>query len=152
MKIPPDKSCFLCRKSLNEVGGKRITGSLVRGCSLGQEARKAEKEAAEYLTKKISAEPVLFLSLWGEKEFCVEENLARAEQRFLAGFRIWFCQVCFQRTCKKCGEPTALPSGADIMNEYGEVTHVPAFVPSICRNPRCEAYRPPPDARMKSSE
>ena len=92
------------------------------------------------------------VNFWKTPISAIEENSARAEQRFLAGVRIWFCQVCFQRTCKRCGEPTALPSGADVMNEYGEITHAPAFVPPICENRRCEDYRPPPDARMKSSE
>ena len=80
-----------------------------------------------------------YLVVWGEKDKWSKTTLQRARNELLNGRQPWFCQVCGECTCKKCGHPTN-SAGSDTLLDNGSIDKPPGpFVPG-CINPKCEYY------------
>ena len=99
IKIPlflPDSHCILCGKSIEEVGGRRITAQHLRGITFSINSRGGGNPP--YKSYKLSSYP-FYLVIWGERSMWSQDAIQRAIDAFHKGRRPWFCQKCGRRTC-----------------------------------------------------
>ena len=138
LKLPAEE-CVLCGKTLDKVGGKRITSTQVLGVTHLDEPR----QGGEYRNHSLGSD-LGYVITWGDGWNV--DAVARAVDAYQAGLRPWMCQICARRACGICGAPMALPMAAEILHDDGDVRHhmiVPlARIP--CVNPECSEFRPAP--------
>ncbi len=133
----PDSHCVICGKTIDEVGGRRIVAQKFRGISISKKPRGGGNPEYPHKSHKLSPSP-LFLVTWGEVTMWTEAAIQRAKRAFHKGRRSWFCQVCGQRTCYKCGAPIKLPVASDVLNDDGSSPHVHIVPCNLgCINPDC---------------
>jgi len=142
LKRPPAKTCVFCNKPLNEIGGKRIIAQQLRGIALSKKKTGGGNKDFPHKCVELFSEPVIFMDFWGEKDKWTEAAIKSAKNAYLDGKQPWFCQVCGERKCSKCGSPINYPMGSDILYGNGCSSHV-AMLPFDpgCINPACDKYR-----------
>lgn len=142
IKIPlflPDSHCILCKKTIEEVGGRRITAQHFRGITFSVNRRGGGNPP--YRSIKLSEYP-FYLVIWGERSLWNQEAVQRATDAFHKGKKPWFCQKCGRRTCSICGAPINYPMASDLLNDDGSNPHLSIFpVKPTCINPTCQNYK-----------
>jgi hypothetical protein len=137
----PDDRCVICGKTIEEVGGKRITAQKFRGITISGESRGGGNSKYPYKSYKLSSAPI-YLVIWGEVSMWSEEAIQRATDAFHKGKRSWFCQICGQRSCSTCGAPINYPMGSDVLYENGSNPHCGIFpFDPGCINTKCKNYK-----------
>ena len=141
-KRPPAKTCIFCDKSLEEVGGKRLVAQKLRGVSLSNQYKGGGNPDFPYQSVKLFDDLEVYITVWGEKSLLTQSAIDKAKNEFLTGYQPWFCQICGNTTCVKCGSPLNNPAGSDILHSDGSSSHAPIFAGGCgCINPRCEKYQ-----------
>jgi hypothetical protein len=107
--------CFVCNKTLAEVGGQRIVFTHV-------------------IAVRINGNDIEVVGV-----DCSLEALARAGEQFRAGQRPWLCQRCSNvALCHECGEPFPRCPGADVLYDDGSIWHVPFVAGMGLRCAKCD--------------
>jgi len=140
----PAESCVLCDKPLDEISGGRLISQQFRGVCLS-EAGKSEgcgnKDNPKKYFKLFDDEEVC-LVIWGEENKWTDDAIERAKADYLNGNRPWFCQVCGERKCSKCGSPINYPMGSDVISINGCTSHIPIFpFDPGCINKECKKFK-----------
>jgi hypothetical protein len=142
LKCPPSRTCVLCEKPIEQIGGKRIIAQKARGIALSSQYQGGGNKDFPYQSFKLYAYRDVYLTVWGEKGLWTTSVIERAKSEYLSGHRPWFCQICGKRACSECGAPINLPVGSDIIHGNGDSTHVAILpVDAGCVNPQCPKYR-----------
>jgi len=139
----PTKSCVLCERTLEEVGGgKRIIAQQLRGLKLSKTLESRGYSGCHERFFPLHDDDEQYLLVWGEKLLWNENAIERAKKAFQQGYRPWLCQLCAVRACSKCGAPINYPMGSDIIYSDGYTSHVAIqpFDPG-CNNKACKKYR-----------
>lgn len=110
-KYPPASTCIFCDKSLDEVGGQRLTAHWSLAVFPSSKPIGGGNPKAPNRPLRISSDPPVYLILRGLSSRWTPEHIAKAKALFLEGKRPWFCQVCGNRCCHECGTPIAAPLG-----------------------------------------
>jgi len=141
-KLPPSEKCIFCNKKISEVGGARIIAQKLRGIVLSVKYEGIVDKDYPHQSVKLDDKSDLYVVTWGEKEKWTKSTIEKARNEFLRGLRPWFCQVCGDRKCSKCGFPFKYPMGSDILYDNGCSSHVTIFpFDPGCSNPNCEKYK-----------
>ena len=116
-----------------------MTEQKLRGLRLGTDFMGGGNEKYPYQSVKLDDVLNRYLVVWGEKDKWTKITLQRAHNELLNGRQPWFCQLCAECTCQKCGYPTNSP-GSDTVLDNGSIDKPSGpFVPG-CINPKCEYY------------
>jgi hypothetical protein len=139
----PAPRCCVCQKTLEEIGGERITAQQVRKIFVSDKKWTAQDvRDKDNPVESIALDNGQYLIIQGWSEEKTPGIIERAKQDCDNGDHPWFCQVCGARTCHKCGHPTALPFASDLLKDDGSKPHFGVFPASPgCINPECENYR-----------
>jgi len=139
----PTKSCVVCERTLEEVGGgKRIIAQQRRGLKVTKTLEgRGYPDCHEQFFPLQDADDQ-YLLVWGEKSLWTEDAIDRAKKAFLQGYRPWLCQLCAARGCSECGAPINYPMGSDILYIDGYTSHIAIhpFDPG-CTNKACKKHR-----------
>ena len=139
-RVPADK-CVICRKTIKEVGGTRITAQQSRGVVLLDEFLGGGDPERQYRSFKLKEDSDTYIVVWGENGFWSDDSVRRAVGAYRAGYHPWFCQVCGKRACRLCGAPINSPVGSDWIADSGCSRHSPILGCNPgCSNPRCSQY------------
>lgn len=131
---PPAPTCALCDRSVEEVGGIRITWSGQAGVVSRSSDRPIGRVPRSALLFPLPRPHSGELLLWPPDEGA----LGRAVTQWLARFRPWVCQTCAGRTCDRCGSPTIAPYGCDTLGGDGRSGHYPILPgPAGCIREGC---------------
>tara|TARA_Y100001001_G_C7952229_1_gene289423 strand:- start:530 stop:1006 length:477 start_codon:yes stop_codon:yes gene_type:complete len=137
--LTPSENCIFCNQKISDIGGQRITEQKLRGLKLSTEFKGGGNKKYPYQSVKLDDVSNKYLVVWGEKDKWSKTTLQRAHNELLNGRQPWFCQVCGECTCKKCGHPTN-SAGSDTLLDNGSIDKPPGpFVPG-CINSHCEYY------------
>ncbi|MFK5880512.1 MAG: hypothetical protein QM478_13580 [Flavobacteriaceae bacterium] len=142
IRRPPAETCIFCNKPLDEIGGKRISAQQLRGVTLSNKYQEGGNKDFPHQSIKLFDDSKIYMVIWGEKTKWTEAAIAQAKNEYENGKRPWFCQICGERKCSKCGSPINYPMGSDILYDDGYSSHA-AIIPSDpgCINPNCEKYK-----------
>jgi len=142
LKRSPAEACIFCNKTIKEIGGQRVVAQQLRGVTLAKTKQGGGNKACPHQSVELFAEPPVYMIFWGEKEKWTESAIISAKSAYLNGKQPWFCQICGERKCNKCGSPINVPVGSDILYGNGCVSHV-ANQPLNpgCINKDCENYK-----------
>lgn len=140
MKLLPADSCVLCQKTLDEIGGRRLTATGANLVHLSDKYRGGGDKRFPYQSVKLTDDGDTYVVVQGTA--WTAEAIDRAKETFLKGLHPWFCQVCGHRQCSKCGFPLNYPVAADVLYDDGENPHYMIIPADLgCINPRCEKYK-----------
>ena len=137
----PDPHCVICRKSLDEIGGKRIVAQQPRGWILSDTYKEGgnkdcPKRSVELKDSNLPSYLVIWGDIWDEK------SIQRAKTALYNNKSPWFCQICGVRACHICNEPINYPMGSDLLTNEGDSTHAGIFPFSPgCVNKICSNYK-----------
>jgi hypothetical protein len=138
-RLLPASHCVCCERTLEEIGGSRITAQKTRGYTILKKPRKGSKNDPEYQNIQIKGTS-LYLCVWGE--IWHSEAIQRAIDTITVGLMPWFCQACGKRLCSSCGYPFNLAMGSDILKNDGSNPHCGIFpVNSGCSNSKCNKFK-----------
>lgn len=141
-KYPPASTCIFCDKSLDEVGGQRLTAHWSLAVFPSSKPIGGGNPKAPNRPLRISSDPPVYLILRELSSRWTPEHIAKAKALFLEGKRPWFCQVCGNRCCHECGTPMRRPVGSDVLHSDGSTSHVAILGVDVgCSNPACSKYR-----------
>ncbi len=142
LKRPPSKTCVLCDRTFEEVGGKRITAQQLRGVTLSNNYQGGANKDYPHQSVKLYDDLEIYVSVWGEKEKWTDKVIQKAREEYKTGYRPWFCQACAERTCSECGAPKNMPMGSDVLDGSGCSSHVAIFpVDPGCVDKNCPEYK-----------
>lgn len=142
IKCLPFRSCVICEKPLDEVGGKRIISQKLRGIALSNKYRGGGNKDYPYQSFKVDELSEKYVVVWGERNLWSFKVVQRAIKQYQLGTRPWFCQVCGVRICSNCGMPINYPMGSDVIDQNGCISHFPIFgFNPGCINKKCGGYR-----------
>ncbi len=101
--------CVFCNKPIHQIGGKELinTNSIKILISPTPVSGEPDTHCIEITSDK-------YVVLNGAK--WTEESAYRSVEAVKSGYQPWFCQVCANKTCKRCGSPTQWVQGADLLN------------------------------------
>lgn len=138
----PNSSCLICQKTIQEIGGQRITSQKLRGIGLSNKYLGGGNPDYPHQSIKLYDDnSKTYVVAWGEKEKFTGSVLNRVRESFQNGAHPWFCQRCGVRTCSVCDAPINSPVGSDVISENGCQSHIPIFANTGCTNPECEKYK-----------
>lgn len=150
-RLKPAKTCVICNKSLAEVGGWRLVAQHLRGVKLSDKFQGGGNKDYPHQSFKLNETSDKYVVVWGEKSKWTIEAIQRVIDQYNHGFQPWFCQVCGQRVCSKCGAPINYPMGSDILENSGCKPHVPILpINPGCINSVCSEYKDFMSDRQKS--
>jgi hypothetical protein len=135
----PDSHCVICKKTIQEIGGRRIVAQQLRGIIISSKPIGGGNPDYPYKSHKLSSYS-LYLVVWGPGTLWSEDAVRRATAAFHRGKRSWFCQLCGNRICQDCGSPLQRPMGSDVLYDDGSSLHVgmlpchPGCVNQQCKN------------------
>lgn len=130
----PAPTCVSCERTIEDVGGRRITWSTQAGVLV-----RSSQDAIGNLPHRALLVPLPkphagTLLLWPPDE----DAAGRAVAQWLDRLRPWVCQICSGRTCERCGSPTVAPHGCDTLHEDGRGGHMPILPgPAGCIREGC---------------
>ena len=115
----PAPSCSLCERTLDEVGGRRITW-----CTQAAVIVRSHQDPIGNLPQPVLLVPLPkphagALLMWPPNKSALD----RALTQWIDRLRPWICQACSGRTCERCGSPTMAPHGSDTLHDDGRVGH-----------------------------
>jgi hypothetical protein len=141
-ELIPSKRCIFCNKTIEEIGGRRLIATGFKAVFLSEKYHGGGKPDYPFKSVKLDESSGLYVSVQGEKGLWTDELIEKARQEFLHGRHPWFCQVCGNRKCKKCGAPLNFPAGTDVLYDNGCSGHVMLVgINAGCVNPDCENYK-----------
>jgi hypothetical protein len=115
----PGERCIGCRRSLTEIGGRRIVAAGAVKIKLIEDEVRPSVEVA---------------GLWW-----AWFPRARARRTLRSGRHPWLCQRCTGTgLCRRCRTPYHLAPGADVVTDEGAVLHVPLVAGMGLRCEQCE--------------
>ncbi len=136
----PSCHCLLCKKTIEEIGGKRIVAQKTLGTFLLKTYHGGGDPDYPELSIKIN--DMNYITLRGKKGMWTDELIEEIKDIYLQYERPWFCQKCAGKTCYNCGELMNNPIGSDVIYDDGCISHVAAlgYNPG-CVNDMCENYK-----------
>ena len=139
-KRKPSSHCLLCKKTIDEIGGKRVVAQKTLGSFISTTYRGGGDPDFPDLSIKI--DDAKYILLCGKKGMWTVELIDKVKEIYLNNERPWFCQKCAGKTCHICGEILNNPIGSDVIYDDGCVLHVAAlgYNPG-CMNDACENYK-----------
>jgi len=139
-KRKPSSHCLLCKKSVDEIGGKRVVAQKTLGTYISKTHRGGGDPDFPDLSIKI--DDANYIVLCGKKGIWTDELIDKVKEIYLNIECPWFCQKCAGKTCHICGEILNNPIGSDVIYDDGCVLHVAAlgYNPG-CMNDACENYK-----------
>ena len=138
-RLPADR-CIFCGRTIEQVGGRRLIGTHTKLVTLSRRAMGGGHPHHPDISVRLRTGEDLFLLVRGPD--WTPQRIEDARDQFLAGRHAWFCQVCGDRKCRRCGSPLNMPWAADVLYDDGCSAHVPLvpFDPG-CINRSCLQYR-----------
>lgn len=122
--------CVFCNKHIYEIGGLELVNTSSIKILTSDSPDRNESD-----THCIQIESGKYIVLTGSK--WTDESISRAVNIIQSGYQPWFCQVCGNKTCQQCGNPTQWVQGADLING----NHCGIFsINSGCINLDCEKH------------
>ncbi len=139
-KRKPSSHCLLCKKSVDEIGGKRVVAQKTLGSFISTTYRGGGDPDFPDLSIKI--DDANYIVLCGKKGIWTDELIDQVKEIYLNYKCPWFCQKCAGKICLICGEILNNPIGSDVINDNGDVLHVASlgYNPG-CMNDACENYK-----------
>ena len=139
-KQKPSSHCLLCKKTIDEIGGKRVVAQKTLGSFISTTYRGGGDPDFPDLSIKI--DDAKYILLCGKKGMWTVELIDKVKEIYLNNERPWFCQKCAGKTCHICGEILNNPIGSDVIYDDGCVLHVASlgYNPG-CMNDACENYK-----------
>jgi hypothetical protein len=142
LKRPPSKTCILCGKTIEEVGGRRMIAQKFIGVTLSDKYSGGGNPDYTHQSVKLYDDGNTYVTMWGGKDLWTADRIDSAHKEYLTGHSPWFCQICGRRACSKCGAPVNMPVASDVLYSNGETDHVPIIPADLgCINPKCPKYR-----------
>lgn len=139
---PPSKKCIFCNKTIEEIGGKRLTAQKTRGICLSQKLQSESNNDYPRTYIKLFDDLEIYMTVWGKEGKWTKSTIDKAKNEYLNGYQPWFCQICGKRACDICGSPQNYPAGSDILYSDGSTSHFGIFpYDHGCSNPDCEKYK-----------
>jgi len=140
IKFLPSPECMFCKKSIEEVGGRRIIAKHILSIGLSDRFLGGGNKNYPYVSVKISNDQ--YITFHGSKEKWTKEVKDYVVDEIEAHRHPWFCQNCGNRLCTECGSPAQYIHGCDIIYENGCTTHSAILpVPPGCIIPDCKNHR-----------
>ena len=139
-KRKPSSHCLLCKKTIDEIGGKRVVAQKTLGTFISTTHRGGGDP--DFPDLSIKLDDANYIVLRGIKGMWTDELIEKVKGNYLNSECPWFCQKCAGKTCYICGEIMNNPIGSDIIYDDGCVHHVAAlgYNPG-CVNKSCENYK-----------
>ena len=139
-KYLPSNECALCRKPLEETGGRRITA--MHTMKIGPNNRHIAGGNPVYPDFSIKIDDDLYAYYRGPKEYWTEEFIEYLVNEIEGHQHPWICQKCANRVCNECGSPVQYLHGCDVIYDDGCSTHS-AILPIQpgCTNPDCKNHK-----------
>ena len=139
-KRNPSSHCLFCKKSVDEIGGKRVVAQKTLGTYISKTYRGGGDPDFPDLSIKI--DDANYIVLCGKKGIWTDELIDKVKEIYLNIECPWFCQKCAGKTCHICGEILNNPIGSDVIYDDGCVLHVAALGYNLgCMNDACENYK-----------
>jgi len=139
-KRKPSSHCLLCKKTVDEIGGKRVVAQKTLGSFISTTYRGGGD--LDFPDLSIKIDDAKYILLCGKKGMWTVELIDKVKEIYLNNERPWFCQKCAGKTCHICGEILNNPIGSDVIYDDGCVLHVASlgYNPG-CMNESCENYK-----------
>ncbi len=139
-KRKPSSHCLFCKKTVDEIDGKRIVAQKTLGSFISTTYRGGGDPDFPDLSIKI--DDAKYIVLYGKKGMWTVELIDKVKEIYLNIECPWFCQKCAGKICLICGEILNNPIGSDVINDNGDVLHVASlgYNPG-CMNDACENYK-----------
>lgn len=139
-KRKPSSHCLLCKKTIEEIGGKRIIAQKTLGIYNSKIYRGGGDPDFPELSIKL--DDANYIVLCGKKGMWTDELIEKVKEIYLNDECPWFCQKCAGKTCHICGEILNNPIGSDVIYDDGCISHVAilGYNPG-CVNESCENYK-----------
>ena len=129
----PAPSCVICEKTLEQIGGRRITAQQLRGMAVWDvEWTVHDRKNLQYCERLIDDQNI-YLNVWGEGDVWTPDVIERIKNTYLSGVRPWMCQGygCGNRQCPECGKANNLPVASDLLYDDGRNPHL-MIIPADC--------------------
>jgi hypothetical protein len=141
-RFHPAERCLLCGRSVADLKGYRIVAQKTLAIYLSKKKMQGGDKDYPEKTFMFQGQSEKYIVVRGKPELWTNEVIARATAEFTAGKHPWFCQVCANRVCSKCGSPINYPLGSDIIYDNGNIKHIAIlpFKPG-CSNRTCYNYQ-----------
>jgi hypothetical protein len=140
----PAPECAICRKKLEQIGGRRITAQKLRGMAVWDFEASLHDRGNLIASERLIEGKNAYLVVWGEVERFTTEVVERMRLTYLNGLRPWMCQAatCGCRQCPQCGAANNLPVASDLLYSDGRNPHL-MVVPADCgcTNVDCNKFR-----------
>lgn len=140
----PALSCVRCGKSLDQIGGRRITAQQIRGIAVSNLPwTTLDRENLRYCDRLIKGKEI-YLVIWWDDAFWKPEIVGRIKKSYLNGKRPWVCQGygCGNRQCPECGYANNFPVASDLLYDDGRNPHLMIIPADMgCVNNRCSKFR-----------
>ena len=127
--------CLLCRKTISEIGGKRIATQKTLGTYLSNMFRGGGDPTFPEFSIKLNEST--FIVLYGIKDIWTKNIITKVKEAYLNNEHPWFCQKCAGKVCQICGQILNHPVGSNVIYENGSM----AYVPALGYNPGCVYYK-----------
>jgi len=139
-KFIPSHECIFCKKTIDEVGGRKIVSKYDLSISYSTKYLGGGNKDYPYLSIKLDDNH--YLNFRGNKELWTKELEEYVIKEFVENRHPWYCQQCAGKVCKLCGSPVQYQHGCDILYDDGRITHFGIFpFPAGCINPECKNHR-----------
>ena len=121
----PAKTCLFCDKKIEDIGGFRIVADSSIGIFLTDRKILNDNKKTYYCSIQLFNDSGVYMIIRGDKAKWKIPVIEKAKILFLTGYHPWICQHCANRICSQCSSPVAIPVGADILKDDGQITHIP---------------------------
>ena len=139
-KYLPSHECMFCRKSIEEIGGRRIIAKQI--LLIGLSDRFLGGGNPDYPDVSVKFDENLYIHFRGPKGKWTDELKDYVINEFNDHRHPWFCQICVGRECLECGAPAQYLHGCDIIYDNRCSTHSAILnVHPGCINPDCKKHR-----------
>ena len=140
----PASECAICGKTLEQIGGRRITSQKLRGMVIWHEEWTVHDRTNLQYCERLIDDQDIYLIIWGEDDVWTPDVIERIKNTYVSGVRPWMCQGyrCGNRQCPECGKANNLPVASDLLYDDGRNPHL-MLVPADCGcvNQDCVKYR-----------
>ena len=137
----PAKECGVCGKSLEEIGGRRLLGTITRALLI--KGVQFDWGGSWSVTRAVRLdEPYRQLFVLMAGSIATDATLTRSRAQAQSGQTPWFCQRCAGQVCERCGALTREVPGSTFLSDDGRTTYyalMPIGFPG-CSVPGCGGH------------
>ena len=138
----PANECGMCGKTLDEIGGRRLLGTITRALLI--KGVQFDWGGSWSVTRAVRLdEPFRQLFVLMAGSIATDATLARAREQAQAGQTPWFCMRCAGQVCERCGALSREVPGSTFLADDGRTTYyalLPIGEPG-CSDPGCGGHR-----------